>query len=104
MKKIDITSLKSVKNIKDVINTTIKSSNILNMIQNTLSGKIAIVIDEIESFTSSTEKGHILALQKLNEVEWFCPIIFISNGDHNKLLTDLKSSSLKISIYPTSNQ
>lgn len=99
MKKIDITSLKSVKNIKDVINTTIKSSNILNMIQNTLSGKIAIVIDEIESFTSSTEKGHILALQKLNEVEWFCPIIFISNSKHNKLLAGIKKASHEIKMF-----
>jgi DNA polymerase III delta prime subunit len=99
MKKIDITSLKSIKNIKDVVNTTIKSTNILNMIQNKPSNKIAIVIDEIESFTSSTEKGHIMTLQKLNEVEWFCPIIFISNSKHNKLLSGIKKSLYEIKMY-----
>jgi len=101
---LDMDSIKNDKSTKISIEKLIRSNNILDLIGNKKPTKSALVIDEIESITSTTEKKYISELQKLNDEYWYCPIIFISNGDHNKLLTDLKSSSLQISIYPPSNQ
>lgn len=97
---LDIKILKSGKNVKEVINKIMISSNILNVIKGDESKKIAILIDEIESITSAAEKNCILALQKLNDTYWYCPIIFISNNQHNKLLSEIKKTSLEIRMWP----
>jgi len=52
--------------------------------------KLAIVFDEIESITLSSEKKYILNIFKTNMKEKKFPLIFISNTNHSKLLTDLK--------------
>lgn len=52
--------------------------------------KLAIVFDEIESITLNSEKKYILNIFKTNMKEKRFPIIFISNTNHSKLLTDLK--------------
>lgn len=96
----DINILKHGKDIEAVIDKLMMSSNILNIMHNAPAKKVAIVIDEIASITSSAEKMCIMALQKLNEMRWYCPIIFISNNDHNKLLTDIKKASYEIKMYP----
>lgn len=52
--------------------------------------KLAIVFDEIESITLSSEKKYVLNIFKKNMKEKKFPLIFISNTNHSKLLTDLK--------------
>ncbi len=52
--------------------------------------KLAVVFDEIESITLSSEKKYILNIFKTNMKEKKFPLIFISNTNHSKLLTDLK--------------
>lgn len=97
---LDLNILKSVKNVEDVVNKIMLSSNILTIMNKSEKKKTAIVIDEIESFTSSTEKNHIIALQKLNDLNWYCPVIFISNNQHNKLLSDIKKGSCEVKLFP----
>jgi len=95
----NINLLKYGKEIENVMDKLMLSSNILNIMHNGPIKKVAIVIDELTSITSSAEKTCIMALQKLNELKWYCPIIFISNDDHNKLLTDIKRSSYEVRMY-----
>ena len=52
--------------------------------------KLAVVFDEIESKTLSSEKKYVLNIFKTNMKEKKFPLIFISNTNHSKLLTDLK--------------
>ena len=52
--------------------------------------KLAVVFDEIEAITLSSEKKYILNIFKTNMKEKRFPLIFISNTNHSKLLTDLK--------------
>ena len=96
---LDINLLKSGKNINDVVTKLMVSSNILTVMNNDKVKKTAIILDEIESITASAEKSCITALQKANEQNWFCPIIFISNNQHNKLLSDIKKSSFEVKMY-----
>ena len=97
---INFSKITTGKNIKDVIERMTNSSDILMLMDGQKSIKNVIVIDELESLTSLTEKNCISALIKTNETYWFCPIIFISNNQHNKLLSDIKKNSLEIRFWP----
>ena len=97
---INFGKIKTNKNIKEVIENIMVSTDILNMIDGKKSSKIAIVVDELESITSSTGKNCIIALLRNNEINWLYPIIFISNNQHNKLLSDIKKNSLEIKMWP----
>ena len=93
-----------------------KNKDILDDIQNGITGenirkhyikdtkKFALVIDDIEKITLKSEKKRILELVKNNSIEKLFPIIFISNLQHNKLLTDILLNSVEYKIYgPNSN-
>jgi len=97
--KMDFSKLKNSVNIKEYIDRMLTSSNIMSVIDNSVQKKLVIVIDELESITSSTEKSCIQILQKLNDIEWYFPIIIISNNTHHKLLSELKKSSDEIPFY-----
>jgi len=75
------------------------SPNIINIISD-IERQFAIVIDEVESITSPAEKKCIATLRKLNDQHWYCPIIFISNNKHNKLLLELKHNSFEVKMWP----
>ena len=88
-----------------------KNKDMLDNIQNGLTGenirkyyikdsrKFALVIDDIEKITLKSEKKRILELVKNNSVNALFPIIFISNLQHNKLLTDILVHSDDYKIY-----
>ena len=96
---INFSKIKTGKNIKDVIERITNSSNILNIMDGKQDNKNAVVVDELESLTSSTEKNCISALIKHNDIHWYCPIIFISNNQHNKLLSDIKKNSFEVRFW-----
>lgn len=97
---IDFGNIRTSKSIEEYINKIIHSSNIVDMINKNEYKKIAIIVDELETITSTIEKNSILTLQRLNDIHWFCPIIFISDNQHNKLLSDIKKNSLEIKFWP----
>lgn len=96
---INLNVLKNIKNVEDIINKIMLTSNVLSIMNNESVSKNAIVIDELESISSSVEKGHILSLQKINDLNWYCPIIFISDNQHTKLLTSIKKSSTELKFF-----
>lgn len=97
---INFGRIKTNKNIAEVIENIMNSSDILTMIEGKKNAKIAIVIDELEAVTSSTGKNCIISLLKNNEENWLCPTIFISNNQHNKLLSDIKKNSHNVKLWP----
>lgn len=99
MQVINFSKIKTGKNVKDVIERITNTSDILKIMDGQQKLKNVIVIDELESLTSSTEKSCITMLIKHNELFWFCPIIFISNNQHNKLLSDIKKNSLEVRFW-----
>jgi len=92
-----------------------KNKNILEDIQNSFIGenirnyyikdnkKFALIIDDIEKITLKSEKKRIVELVKNNNIKKLFPIIFISNLQHNKLLTDILSYSNEYKIYGPNN-
>ena len=97
---LNFSKITTGKNIKDVIERITNSTDILKMMDRQKNSKNIIVIDELESLTSLTEKNCIGAIIKTNESSWHCPIIFISNNQHNKLLSDIKKNSFEVRFWP----
>lgn len=97
---LNFSNITNKAHIIENIKTIIHNCNILTKIKNEKKKKFVLVIDEIETITSTADKNCILSLQKDNEVHWYFPIIFISNNKHNKLLTDVKKNCLEIRIWP----
>lgn len=104
IQNVEFSKLKIGKDVQGGIKKLIQSANVTNMMSGKRDGKIAILIDEIESVTSSTDKATILALQKINDANWYCPIIFISNNQHNKLLSETKKGSVEVRFWSPYNQ
>lgn len=102
IQSIDFNNIKAGTNLKEMICKLVKSPDIINTIsvKDKTKKKVAIIIDELESVTSTNEKSFIQHLQKLNDEHWFCPIVFIANNQHNKLLSEIKKGSIEIKFWP----
>lgn len=100
VKKLNVSIFKSEKNLGGVISKILMEDNILSMANNNKRRKKIILIDELESITSAIEKTAISNLQKLNDMKMYCPIIFISNDNHRKLIANIKKTAFWIKLYP----
>jgi replication factor C subunit 1 len=58
--------------------------------------KIALIFDETENITLTSEKKYIMDIHKENNKQKSFPLFFISNNQHSKLLNDLKKNCLEI--------
>lgn len=64
--------------------------------------KIALIFDETENITLTSEKKYIIDIYKDNNKYKSFPLIFISNNQHSKLLNELKKCCTEIVfILPT---
>ena len=67
--------------------------------------KIALIFDETENITLTSEKKYIMDIYKYNNKIKAFPLIFISNNQHSKLLNDLKKNCNEIIFtVPTDNE
>jgi hypothetical protein len=78
-------------------------NNFINSIYSKLSlkdscNKIAVIFDETENITLTSEKKYIMDIYKENNKLKKFPLIFISNNQHSKLLYDLKKLKLKFNL------
>ncbi len=60
------------------------------------SKKIALIFDETENITLTSEKKYVMEIYKENNKLKSFPLIFISNNQHSKLLNDLKKGCHEI--------
>ena len=58
--------------------------------------KIALIFDETENITLTSEKKYVMDIYKENNKSKSFPLIFISNNQHSKLLNDLKKGCVEI--------
>ena len=75
-------------------NNSIHTKMKLNQINN----KIAVIFDEVENITLSSEKKYIIEINKENNKKKSFPLFFILNNQHSKLVNDLKKNSTHV-IY-----
>ena len=68
-----------------------------------LNSNVALIIDEIENITITSEKKFIMDIYKENNKKKYFPLIFISNNQHSKLLNELKKTCKEIIFNIPSN-
>jgi replication factor C subunit 1 len=101
---ISSSNIKDNKSIsKILINSGIDNSGtIQNIITNK---KSALIIDDTENITLSTEKNMLIDLYKENDKKHILPIIFLTNEQHSKLISDIKKTCFEIKfISPNINE
>ena len=79
IKNIYSTCLKNKNIVSEIIHSCAKTKNAYTSLNQTTDNKFAVVIDDTESITLTSEKDNLLELFKLNEKHKYFPIIFISN-------------------------
>ena len=88
-------------------NSVFSKFNINTFNKNTKSkvqeNKLALVFDEIESISLTSEKKYVFNIFKTNAKSKSFPLIFISNTNHSKLLTDLKKYCPEVKFYSPSS-
>lgn len=91
--------LNDEKKNNDILDYFEETNNLSNFIK--INKKKALVFDDSEFITLTTDKKFILDLIKKNKNN--IPIIFISNNNHSKLLNDIKKVCNEIKLYPPSS-
>jgi replication factor C subunit 1 len=107
IKNIYSTSLKNKCIISELVQQCSKNKNVLSFNDSSNSGnkKCAVIIDDTECITLSSEKDNLLELFKLNAEHKFFPLVLICNLQHSKLIDILKKTSLNINLMaPPVNQ
>jgi len=99
---INFEKINKIEDIEDFINK-ISNNDICSFMLNTNKNlKKAIVIDNVENIITTNEKTFVTNLIKFNEHNWLCPIIFICNDTHNKIINFIKKTAYKIILhYPS---
>jgi len=96
---------KNKKTINDILKLCNKSQNIYDLLTNNNDNKkYALIIDDTETITLKSEKTNLYELCKENDKKKLLPIVFISNGQNNKLLVDLKKSYIEYAFDQPTNQ
>ena len=67
--------------------------------------KRALIIADAEKITLKKERDILVSLCKINERNRISPMIFVTNNQHSKLMTDIKHITLEIQFcHPTINE
>ena len=104
-KTLSSNNIKNKKIISEIINSCENKRNIYNILTNNTQGKkIALIIDDTETITLTSEKDSLIELCKMNDQNKIMPIIFISNNQHSKLISDIKKTCVEYEfLNPTMN-
>jgi replication factor C subunit 1 len=102
IKNLYSTTLKNKGIVSEIIHSCAKTKNAYTSFNKGTVQKYAVVIDDTESITLSSEKDNLLELFKFNAENRYFPLIFICNLQHSKLINNLKKLSLEITLFAPS--
>lgn len=103
-KQLNISKFKQATKPEHYIRELTSCSNITTLFNGTQSQKCAIVVDELDTELLTQEKNQLILLMKLNNDIGLCPIIFIFDTKHNKLINALRKGSYEVVISEPSDE
>jgi len=103
VKTINIYNFKQIEDQCSYLQGIASCSDISKMLNGEKMQKSVIVIDEIGNDTINQEKTQIINMMKINNSFNICPIIFIFDNKHNKLINSLKKGSHEVKIRTPSD-
>lgn len=100
IKSVNFAKIGNIKSVDDFVENLLISDDIYDNIELITHKKFAVLVDEIQSVITPTEKNIITGLSKKNSELWECPVIFIGSNKHKKVMTSIKKECYHISMYP----
>lgn len=97
-KHLNILKFKKSEDQSSYIRELTCRSDILSLFRGQSSKRCAIVIDELDPELLNQEKNQLINLMKLNNNEGLCPIIFVFDVRHNKIVNTLKKGTYNVRI------
>jgi hypothetical protein len=98
IKSYEIKDHRNLDDFNDYHNFIMSIYSKLTINNNNNNNNIALVFDETENITLTSEKKYIIDIYKENNKIKNFPLIFISNNQHSKLLYDLKKCCKEINF------
>jgi chromosomal replication initiation ATPase DnaA len=99
IKCINFAKLSTIKSIDNFIEKIISGTDIYDSLSMKKNNKYAIIIDEVQSVTTPTEKKIVNGIAEINQRLWGCPVIFIGSNKHKKIITNLRKECYHITLY-----
>jgi DNA polymerase III delta prime subunit len=99
-KKFDILKFKKSVDSELYVRELTSCSSIVSLMSLENTQKCAIVIDEADTELLSQEKKQLITLTKINNKLSICPIIFVFDSKHSKLINTLRKVTDEIRINP----
>jgi replication factor C subunit 1 len=101
VKIINPNEIKDLRNLEDIEEYYNQNNSILSKLNfyKDKNNKIALIFDETENISLTSEKKYIMDIYKENNKTNSFPLIFISNNQHSKLLNDLKKNCEEIRFF-----
>ena len=98
---INPNEIKDLRNLEDIEEYYNQNNSILSKLNfyKDKNNKIALIFDETENISLTSEKKYIMDIYKENNKTNSFPLIFISNNQHSKLLNDLKKNCEEIRFF-----
>ena len=98
---INPNEIKEFRNLDDFDEYYNQNNSILSKLNfyKDKNNKIALIFDETENISLTSEKKYIMDIYKENNKTNSFPLIFISNNQHSKLLNDLKKNCEEIRFF-----
>ena len=90
---INSTDIKDKKIMNNILEIT-EYQDIFKM-----KSKIAVVIEEVEIISLTSEKNFIINLHNQNEKNHLFPLILITSNQHSKMIVDLKKNNFYHNLY-----
>jgi len=101
IRSVNFAKLVNIRSIDDFAENLLKGYDIYDTIGNK-NDKFAILVDDVQSVSTPSEKNVIDGILQTNSERWYVPVIFIGSNKHKKPLTMIKKECYHISMYPPS--
>lgn len=98
----DIKTYRTNENFVDYYNYDNSINTKVNIKSNEVK-RLALIFDETESISLTSEKKFVFNIYKNNSKYKMFPLIFISNNNHSKLINDLKKNCKEFKFYSPSS-
>lgn len=98
---INPNEIKDLRNLEDIDEYYNQNNSILSKLNlyKDKNNKVALIFDETENISLTSEKKYIMDIYKENNKTNSFPLVFISNNQHSKLLNDLKKNCEEIKFF-----
>ena len=97
-KQFNVMKFKKSVSAEMYIRELASCSSIVSLITSEQMYKCSIVIDELDTELLSQEKNQLIDLMKINNKFAICPVIFVFNNKHSKLINTIRKGAHEIRI------